>query len=168
MGQCKMIRGRRRESERQRESARASVHEQVGVRQLGVCADLVTEVNLQEGKCQLKAACGGRAAGTLNSRGVGGSISSQQNRTGGLGWAGDPTCEATSQCQAETLSPRFRSALSPLRTLHPTPLTRQLLPPRGPCRRGPPRPREPDAQVNRAALDINQGAGPVLQDFLDL
>ena len=52
---CKMHRGCIRE----RESMRAGAREQVGVRQLGVCAALVTEVNVQEGRGQ-RAALGCR------------------------------------------------------------------------------------------------------------
>lgn len=60
-------------------------------------------------------------------------------RTEQAGWAANPSSKAEHECQAETRSPRFGSALCQLASC--TPFTYRVLPPSGPCRSGLPRTR---------------------------
>lgn len=48
---------------------------------------------------------------------------SPAERTEQVGWAANPSCKAENECQAETCSPRFGSALSQLPEWHPVHLS---------------------------------------------
>ena len=100
-----------------------------------------------------------------------GCVSRQENREGGLGWAGQPSDEAPSYCWAETHSPRFGSAPALLPMRYPALLSISPptpLPPAG-LQAWVPQARDCWVlNVNCAILDTNQGYGPGLPDFLDL